>query len=164
MKKIKLRHQKISDARRFYEILSNPNFIYFQAKPKSIEDEKTFLRENASKRKKKIEYNYAIILENEVVGACGIRIKQNMPHIGEIGYFMDETYWGKGLASKAVKLLEKIALKELCLKRLEIIIMQKNAASKQVAIKNKYKKEGSLSKAILNRGKYEDAFLYAKVK
>jgi hypothetical protein len=41
--KIELRPQRVYDAKRFFEILSNPNFIYFSAKPKSIEEEKNSL-------------------------------------------------------------------------------------------------------------------------
>ena len=50
---IKLRFQQISDAKRFVEILSNPDFIYFPAKPKTIKAEKEFLRKTIQKRKLK---------------------------------------------------------------------------------------------------------------
>jgi ribosomal-protein-alanine N-acetyltransferase len=67
--KVTLRSQRVSDAKRFFEILSNPSFIYFPAKPKSIEEEKVFLRQNRQKRKNKTEFNYAIMYKKNLLGA-----------------------------------------------------------------------------------------------
>ena len=162
--KIKIRYQKLSDAKRFYEILNNPKFIYFSAKPKSVAAERKWLKETIQKRKNNLEHNFAIILNNQLVGGAGIKIDQNSNHIGEIGYFVDEKFWGKGIATKTVKLLEKFGFKKLKLKRIEIRMIPKNIGSEKVAIKAKYKKEGLLKKAINHHGKFMDAYLYAKVR
>jgi len=161
--KVTLRNQRVSDAKRFFQILSNPNFIYFPAKPKSIEDEEIFLRQNKQKRKNKTEFNYAIIYKKTLVGAIGIRIDQFRPYIGELGYFVDEKYWGKGIALEAVKLAEKIGFGKLGLKRIEIMMIRKNKASENVAAKCGYKKEGIVRKKLLLSNQYCDGYLYAKV-
>lgn len=163
MSKIQIRNQRISDAKRFYEILNNPNFIFFRVEPKSIEEEIKFLRQNAEKRRKNISHNYSILYANKLIGGCGISINQHRKYIGEIGYFIDEKYWGKGIATRAVKLLEKIGFNKLGLKRIEILMDIKNVASRRVAIKCGYKKEGIMKKAVKNRGKLRDVYLYAKV-
>lgn len=49
---ISIRYQQVGDAKRFFEILNNPNFLYFPAKPKTIEAEKEFLRKNAATAKR----------------------------------------------------------------------------------------------------------------
>jgi len=164
MPKIKLRWQKVSDAKRFYEILNNPNFIYFGTRPKSIADERKWLKGNAKRRKENISWNYTIIYGKEVVGGLGVKINYHRKYIGEIGYFIDEKYWGQGLASRAVKLVEAICLKKLKLKRIEILMQPKNIASKKVAIKNGYEKEGRMRKAVMaGDGEMKDCYLYAKV-
>jgi [ribosomal protein S5]-alanine N-acetyltransferase len=160
--KIQLRNQRISDAKRFFEILRNPKFIFF-TKPETLEHEKQYLRKNKEKRKNNFEYNYTILYNNQVVGGCGIKIDQHRTHIGEIGYFLDEKFWNKGITTKAVKLLEKIAFSKLKLKRIEILMNPKNLASEKVAIKCNYKKEGTKKKAIKEKGKLLDAHLYAKI-
>lgn len=48
---IKIRPQQITDAKRFYEILSNHNFTYFNIQPQSIKDERDWLKENSKRRK-----------------------------------------------------------------------------------------------------------------
>jgi ribosomal-protein-alanine N-acetyltransferase len=160
---IELRKQRVSDAKRFYEILNNPNFLYFPAKPQSLEEEKEFLRKNPEKRKKNIEYNFAIMYEKDVIGAIGVKIDQHRTYIGEIGYFVDEAYWRKGIATEAVKLAERIGFQELGLTRIEILMDIENTASEKVAIKAGYVKEGLLKGKLKNGDAYRDAFLYAKL-
>lgn len=95
MPKIKIRPQKVSDAERFYEILGNPNFIYFGARPKSIVDGRRWLRGNAKRQKDNICWNYTIIFGKKVVGGIGVKINPHRNYVGEIGYFIDENYWGR---------------------------------------------------------------------
>ena len=160
---IELRNQRVSDAKRFFEILNNPNFVYFKVCPPSIEAEKDFLRLNSEKRKKNQEFNYAILINGKIVGGCGVHINQFRTFIGEIGFFLDEEYWGGGIAVKAVKLLEDIGFKKLGLKRIEILMDPRNVGSERVAIKCGYKKEGTLMKAAKNGDEFTDAHIYAKV-
>lgn len=165
MPKIKIRFPKTGDAKRLYEILSNPNFIYFNVHPKTVLEEKKWILTTTRKRKDNFEWNYIITYGKEIVGAIGVKINQHRQYIGEIGYFIDENYWGMGIASRAVKLVEKQSFSKLGLKRIEILMRPENKASEKVAIKNNYKKEGLLKKTIRAKdGKMKDALIYAKVK
>jgi len=163
MPKITIRNQRVSDAKRFYEILSNPNFVYFLSKPKSIADEKKWLKEDPKRKKNNFAWNFTVLYNDKVVGGIGIKINQHRQYVGEIGYFLDEAYWGQGITTAAVKLVEKEGFNKLGLARIEILMQPKNKASAKVAIKCKYKKEGLLKKAIKGTdGKMKDALLYAK--
>ncbi len=164
MPKTTIRFQQVSDAKRFFEILNNPNFIYFRITTKSIADQKKWLKENPKRRKENKEWNYSILYGQEMVGGIGIKINQFRKYIGEIGYFIDEKYWGKGITTKAVKLVEKEGFKKLGLSRIEILMRPEHKASEKIAIKNGYQKEGLMKKVIKDReGKMRDSFLYAKV-
>jgi ribosomal-protein-alanine N-acetyltransferase len=162
MKKVELRYQRVSDAKRFYKILNNPNFTWFRVCPESIETQKDFLRQNRRKRKEKREFNYAILYEGKLAGGCGLRIDQFRKFQGEIGYFVDENYWGMGIAAQAVMLLEKIGFNDFGLVRIEILMHPENLASEKVALKCGYTKEGSMKKAIQNGDEMCDCHLYAK--
>lgn len=160
-----LRLQRTSDARRFFEILNNPNFVFFNVKPKSLKDEIAWLKGNPLRRKNNTEWNYTILQNKTVVGAIGVKINFHRKYIGEIGYFIDEAYWGKGIATRAVKLLEPICFKQLKLTRLEIIMQPANIASEKVAIKNGYFKEGLMKKVLrYKNGDTRDCLLYAKTR
>jgi len=162
--KITLKLQKPSEAERFFEILDNSHFVYFDTRPSSVEAERLFLKDTKAKQKQNFAHNYSIYCDNKLVGGCGIKINQHRKFIGEIGYFIDEAYWGKGIATKAVKLLEKIGFDKLKLERIEVIMQPENKASERVAIKCGYVKEGKLRKVVGKDKKRKDALIYAKVR
>ncbi|MBN2615148.1 MAG: GNAT family N-acetyltransferase [Bacteroidales bacterium] len=163
MARIKLRYQQISDAQRFFEILSNPNFVFITANPKSVEEEVEWLSQNPKRRQNNTDWNYAILYNQLVVGSVGIKIDCHRPYTGEIGYFIDEAYWNKGITTEAVKLAEKIGFSKRGLKRIEIRMEPENIASERVAVKCGYQKEGLLKKAVPGRdGQLKDVLLYAK--
>lgn len=104
---VTIRLQEVSDAEKFFNILNNPNFIYFDVNPATVEDEIEWLKQNPQRRKNNTEWNYAILYNNELVGGIGVKINFHRRYIGEIGYFIDEKFWNKGIATEAVKLLGK---------------------------------------------------------
>ncbi|MDP2736245.1 MAG: GNAT family N-acetyltransferase [bacterium] len=164
MSKVKLRLQKVSDAKRFYEILNNPNFFYLGVNIKSIADEKKYLQGNVKRRKDNTNWGHTILYGDKIVGGIGIKINIHRKYVGELGYFLDEKYWGKGITSRAVKLVEEICFKKLKLVRIEIVMQPANMASEKVAIKNGYLKEGRMRKAVRGKdGIMKDCYLYAKV-
>jgi len=163
MPKVRLRYQQIKDAQRFYEIMNNPNFTFIAAQPKSVEDEVEWLKQNSKRRRNNTEWNFTILYDNKVIGSVGFKIDFHRPYIGEIGYFIDEAYWNKGIATAAVKLAESKGFSKLGLKRIEIKMEPENKASEKVAIKCGYRKEGQLKKAVYGRdGRLKDVLLYAK--
>lgn len=158
-----LRLQQISDAQRFFEILNNPNFLYFSSQPESVEAERKWLEGNTKRVEEHKEWNYTIMKGEEIVGGIGVKVNAHRPFIGEIGYFVDEQYWGQGIATKAVRLLEEICIRELRMTRIELLMQPENKGSECVAIKNNYLKEGFLKKAIKHKdGTLKDCYLYAK--
>ncbi|MGV8984531.1 GNAT family N-acetyltransferase [Clostridium sp.] len=162
---IELRYPIIEDAESFFKILTEGKFEYYYATiPESIAIEREWVNRREYKRANNLEYNYSIIYNNRVIGGCEIRIFQDNPHIGELGYFVDEKFFNKGIASEAVKKLEEIAFDKLGLIRLEIHMDPQNKASENVAIKNNFKKEGLLKKVTKFKDGYFDNLLYAKVK
>lgn len=162
--KIQLRFYKITDAKKVFQIVTNPSFKYFHTKVKSVKAEEAWIKANSLKRKNNIEWNYAVVRNTEIVGGVGVKIDRSRPYVGEIGYFVAEDYWGQGIATQAVKLLEKICFKDLKLSRIEILMRPENKASEKVARKSGYKKEGLLKKKVKDQiGKLRDVYIYAKV-
>jgi [ribosomal protein S5]-alanine N-acetyltransferase len=161
---IEIRQQRLSDAKRFVEILLHPDFAYFPVKPGSVEEARAILRRNAEKRREGVKFSFSVLLSGRVVGAVGIKVDQLRKHIGEIDYFIDRNHWGKGCASRAVRLAERFAFQKLKLHRIEIVTRRQNVASQRVAEKCGYRGEGIQRGKIFHDGKYEDAYLYAKTK
>jgi ribosomal-protein-alanine N-acetyltransferase len=164
MNELRLRYQQVGDAKRFFEILTHPEFRLFPVTVKSIEEEKRFLRTNRQLRATNLAFNYAILLNSLIVGGIGLRIDQHRPYIGEVGYFVAREYWGNGIAPKAVGLIEEIGFSDHGLERIELVTLKENKASIRVAEKCGYKKEGIQRHKQLHDGSYQDVYLFAKVK
>ncbi|AKB19488.1 GNAT family N-acetyltransferase [Methanosarcina sp. WWM596] len=164
MPQVKIRPQELFDAERLFEILTQTAFEFVEVPVETLEDEKRFLNLNEVKKKTNFEYNYSILYNGILVGACGIRIDQHRPWAGELGYLVDELYQGHGIATEAVRQLEEIGFGELKLHRIVILMDIRNLASEQVARKCGYEKEG-IAKKIHRIGKeYYDCFVYAKTR
>lgn len=164
MKQLRIRYQQIGDAGRFFQILSCPDFVYFDANPESVAEERRFLRGSREKRLAGIEHNFTILLGDRIVGAVGIKIDQSRKYIGEIGYFVDRDYWGRGIACEAVALAEDIGFGKLGLRRLELVTLEGNAASIRVAEKCGYVREGVQRGKLVHGGNHVDAVLFAKIR
>jgi len=160
---VKIRPQRVSDAQCFFEILSNPNFTYFGANPQSVEEEIAFLKESVKKFKNKTHFNFSITLDEKLVGGMGIIINSLHPYLGDAGYFIDEHYWRRGIATEALRLLEQFAIENTNVHRVEIRTATENIASQKVAQKCGYLNEGTLKHALHIKGKWYDCFMYARI-
>ena len=58
----------------------------------------------------------------------------------EVSYWIGKDYWGKGIATEAVRLAEAYGFEKLGLTRITIVMDTKNTGSEKVAIKAGYKK------------------------
>jgi [ribosomal protein S5]-alanine N-acetyltransferase len=133
--------------------------------PYKLKDAKSWVAKCLKEEKKKDAEVavFAIVIDNEVVGAVGLHdIKKS--HKAEIGYWLARKHWGKGIMPEAVKIVTDFAFKKLKLKRLYAGVYSFNPPSMRVLEKNGYKLEGIHQKDIKKEGKLFDKHLYAKVK
>ncbi|CAG7659144.1 Putative ribosomal N-acetyltransferase YdaF [Paenibacillus allorhizosphaerae] len=70
-----------------------------------------------------------------------------------IGYFLAESYWGKGIATKAVNVLVKFLFETVSVNRIQAEVMPLNENSKRVLLKNGFIKEGTIRQANVWAGK-----------
>jgi|GEM_PF-814854 len=75
-----------------------------------------------------------IIYNNEVVGVIGLHKTNEIENEREIGFWIGEAFWGKGITTKAIKLMVKYAFDELKLNRIYSYANVGNEASKYAQI------------------------------
>ena len=99
-----------------------------------------------------------------LAGGIGI-IPQSDVHAGtaEIGYWLGEPFWGRGIMTQALAAFTDFAFAEFRLRRLYASVLEWNAASMRVLEKCGYAAEGRLRKSALKDGTVADEILYAKV-
>jgi RimJ/RimL family protein N-acetyltransferase len=81
----------------------------------------------------------------------------------EIGYFIGEPYWNKGIATKAVQLICEYGFKNLDIVRIHSGIFKFNTASQRVLEKSGFEKEGIFKQSIYKDNKIWDEIRYAKI-
>jgi RimJ/RimL family protein N-acetyltransferase len=109
--------------------------------------------------------NFAIELSGEAIGGVGVRLLDDVHRLtAEIGYWIGEPFWGKGIATEALKRTTRYALAEFGLERLQATVFEWNPASARVLEKAGYVLEGRLRRSIFKDGRIGDALLYAMLR
>jgi RimJ/RimL family protein N-acetyltransferase len=83
------------------------------------------------------KYQLAIELcdEHRVIGNCGLRMQTAHARVGEIGYEIDDRYWGHGYATEATRALLAFGFDQLHLHRIWAYCIAENVASARVLAK-----------------------------
>lgn len=89
------------------------------------------------------EHSFAVTVDGSLAGAIGLRV-DSLNQGGRIGYWVAAPARGRGVCTRALRLLSKWALDELELKRLDLITDPENLASQRVAEKVGFRREGVL--------------------
>ena len=107
----------------------------------------------------------AIEVDGEAVGAIGVTTRQGHLRIAAmIGYWLGESFWGRGIGTEALTLMTDYAFEAFGLRRIEAKVYPWNAASARVLKKAGYHFEVRLRNAELHRGQPVDVLLYAQVR
>lgn len=109
---------------------------------KEPEDIMRYLFEVEEKTKKGREFVYGIYLQGKIIGSINIFGISKENKSGEIGYWLDKKFCGRGYMTQSVKILEKECFEELELERVQIRCDLENLASASVAEKAGYTLEG----------------------
>jgi RimJ/RimL family protein N-acetyltransferase len=97
-----------------------------------------------------------------VLGADSLELA--ISHRAEIGYWLAQPYWGRGIMTDAVKVYVSYAFKELSVARLTAHVFAFNRSSARVLEKNEFKLEGRLRKHFSKNGELIDGLLYGLLK
>lgn len=108
--------------------------------------------------------NYYIILDDKIIGSISFVALSEKHKFAEIGYWLSRDWNGRGIMTKAVKVLERFAFKVLDMNRIEIKSDVENKRSRAIPVRCGYKEEGVLRQAILLRGVPRDVVVYSKLK
>ena len=106
----------------------------------------------------------AIVVDGEACGGTGvIPGRGNERKTAEIGYWLGETFWGRGIAVDALTLTTRYAVEVFDVVRLEAFVIASNTRSCRVLEKAGYTHEGLRRKSFLKHGVLHDQCCYAWV-
>lgn len=164
--KISLRSLKDNDASSLAELANNKkiwdNLRDIMPYPYSIENACFFIGHT---KKENPQVTFAIEFEGKLCGVIGIIPQQDVyKKTAEIGYWIGEPFWNKGIATKAVQMVTDYSFNNLDILRLHTGVFEYNTASMKVLEKCGFKKDGVFEKAIIKNEKIWDEHRYSKLK
>ncbi len=107
---------------------------------------------------------FAIATNEEAIGGIGITINSDVHRCSaELGYWLAEPFWGKGIMSESVVNLTDYAFENFGLIRIYAEPYAINPASCRILEKAGFVLEGRMRKNVIKNGQVLDQFLYAKV-
>ncbi|MCX6327423.1 MAG: GNAT family protein [Bacteroidia bacterium] len=164
---IVLRPWSISDATQLALIADNKNIADNLRDgfpfPYSLNDAKNWLNiilpENSPPR------FFAITVDKWLVGSIGIVSKTDIYRKNfEIGYFLSEEYWGKGIATKAIKAATSYAFKDFDIVRGYAEPFSDNTGSRKALEKAGFTLEATLKRNVIKNGIIKDSCIYSVLK
>jgi ribosomal-protein-alanine N-acetyltransferase len=155
-----------ADAAPLFEYARNPNvtrYTLWEAH-RSLDETLSFVNEYALLRYREGTADpYAITLapDPKPIGSCGCFWASQPNQTMELGYWVAEPYWGRGIAVEACRVLIDHVFMQYEPKRLQARVISGNAASMRVLDKLGFRYEGTLRSALFRREKFEDVLMYS---
>ncbi len=152
--------EKFATLKNVPEILNNgydktPN-------PYTEKDALEFIKEQIGKDPHE---RFLIYWNDEVAGEIGITIKEDVFRLNaEIGYFISQDFWGKGLATQAVKKMTDYTFANFDIVRIVAGVFDFNKSSMRVLEKNGYYEESVRKNAVIKGGKIINDHIWVKLK
>ena len=111
------------------------------------------------------ECSFAIEYGGEAVGGVGFLLGRDIARISaEMGYWLSEEFWGRGIATRAVAAMSDWALDNYKLTRVFAMAFAHNSASIRVLEKAGFEREGVMRRSAIKNGVILDQILFAKVR
>jgi [ribosomal protein S5]-alanine N-acetyltransferase len=127
--------------------------------PYTEEAGKAFIRMANSQEPRHIR---AIEIEGEAAGGIGLHQQQDIyKHNAELGYWLAEPYWGKGIITDAIRQMVKYGFENFDIERIFARPFHTNTGSQKALEKAGFKLEARLSKTIFKNGEYLDELIYS---
>jgi RimJ/RimL family protein N-acetyltransferase len=130
--------------------------------PYTLPEAKDFLAKITAQKPETV---FAIATPEEAIGGIGLIIGSDIHrYTAELGYWLAEPFWNRGIMTEAVKLITGYAFKNMKLNRIFAKPYDRNRASIRVLEKADYQFEGRLKGSAFKADEIIDELLYAKLK
>ena len=107
---------------------------------------------------------YCISRQGEAIGSVSlIRGEDNRLYSAEVGYWLGEDYWGRGIMLRALKAAMQAGISQHGLHRYFATVEPGNLASAKVLQSAGFSLEGRLKHAAVRQGRYYDHLIYGYI-
>jgi len=105
---------------------------------------------------------FAIEVHNEAIGGIGVHPCEDIRRKNaELGYWLGEPFWNKGIMSSAIREVVNFAFETYSIERVFAMAFSTNKASQKVLEKNGFVLEAVLKETIIKNEEFLDEWIYA---
>lgn len=165
--KCELREWKLEYAEALAEIVNNPkvqdNLRDGIPYPYTRADAEFFINEML-KADQNAMFAFAIFADNVLCGSISVVRQENIHfRTGELGYYIGEPFWGRGIGTAAVDQICRYVFEHTDIVRIFAEPFSHNDPSCRVLEKNGFQCEGTLRMNAVKNGKIEDMNMYSRI-
>lgn len=130
--------------------------------PFTVKDAAAFIHDQVNKKPAR---RFLIFQQDQLAGEIGITLKEDVFRLNaEIGYFIAEAFWGRGLATAAIKKMTDYTFGNFNVIRIVAGVFDFNKSSMRALEKNGYYLESIRKKAVIKNGQVIDDYIWVKLK
>lgn len=162
--KTTLRRLKRSDAESIASNMSRrvQKFLGIEVDPYTAEDARKWINFTQCAARRDDEYHFGIQLpeRSAAAGCIGLKKISLENKKAEVGYWLGEDYWNRGIISEALSLILFFAFDTLQLHRVYAMVDSGNPGSMRVLEKLGFTREGVLREAMAADESWRDDYIY----
>lgn len=160
---VSLRPWSNEDLHELVRLANNAHIARFMADvfphPYNEQHGKTFIELANGKQPASV---FAIIVDNKPVGSVGLHAQADIMRKNyEIGYWLGEEHWGKGIAVEAIRQIVEYGFGALDCTRIFARIFGNNLASQKAIAKAGFRLEARFEQTIFKNDAFVDELIYA---
>lgn len=165
---IDLRPWELSDAENLAKLLNNKKILKNLRDgipfPYKQEHAREFIASMLQADRDKV-FAFAVVADGQAVGSVGIFRQDNIhSRTAELGYYIGEPFWNKGIATEAIKKACNFIFETTDIQRIYAEPFARNKASCRVLEKAGFICEGILRANAVKEGVTEDMMMFAKIR
>ncbi len=164
-----LRPFRMSDAESLVHYANNPKIAARVRdrfpNPYTLENAQQFLTGVTRRGAYSNEFVFAIEVDGKAVGGIGIVRGSDIERVSaELGYWLGEEYWGRGIVTEAIRKFTPWIMERYGLTRLHADCFTDNPASSRVLEKAGFTRESTKRRAAIKLGEIKDMHVYVMVR
>ena len=162
---VSIRNFLYGDAGGLAKYGDNPNIAMNQREcfpnPYTVEHARKWI---AHVREHQATTRFVIATKKEAIGEIGVSIQPDVHrYSAEIGFWIGESYWGRGLMTKAISWMTEYCFTTLKIKRLFADVIEYNVASQRVLDKCGFTHESTARQHICKQDTFYDQLVYVLI-
>jgi ribosomal-protein-serine acetyltransferase len=131
---------------------------------KTAEDMQQYIQKTIAEEKEGVTKSWVIFHKEDIIGRIGLHKIDHWNRQAEIGYWISETFQGKGITKAVTAAIIEFAFSTLQLHRIEIRCAAENINSQRIPEKLQFRREGLLHEANWLNGGFVHIVIYGLTK